>query len=176
MPLDFNRYAYVRGYEGQVANIQDYRHIAGTQEGYVNGTSDYIPFGRVVVRNATDPNSLELPSATGQTPLGVAILNDRFMAKSDDPRVTGFPPNQMIPVLKKGVIYMIAEVALAIGDPLFFRHTVSAAPTDFTAIGRVRNDADTATADAFPAGTFRVTEAAAAGEIVAIHFDLSPVA
>lgn len=176
MPLGFNRYFLEKGFEGQVANIQDYRHIAGTQEEYVNGMSEYLPFGRVVVRDLTDATKLSLPSQTGQTPLGIAIYNDRFMAQSDDPRVTGFPPNQTVPVLKKGVIYMLAETALTVGGALFFRHTVSASPTAFTAIGRVRNNADTATADAFPAGTFRVTENVAAGEIVAVHFDLSPVA
>ena len=165
-------YQFVRGYEGQVANIQDYRHIGGTQETFVNGSTEFLPFGRVVVRNAADPSCLELPSAPGQEALGVAILNDRFMAFQDDPRSTGYPPNQVTPILRKGVIYMVAETALTRGGALFFRHTENAVPSANEALGRVRADADGGNAEAFAAGTFRVTEDVLAGEIVAILFDL----
>ena len=71
---------------------------------------------------------------------------------------------------------MRAEVAMAVGDDVFVRFADSASTTDFTAIGRVRNDDDAGTAEALPAGTFRVTEDVAAGEIFALHLDLSPVA
>lgn len=175
--LGFNQYTLDKAYEGQVANIQDYRHIAGTQEFYINGSeTEYIPFGRIVVRDPSDDSKLMLPNAAGQVPIGVAIYNDRFMSQSDNPRMTGIPPLQTMPVLKKGVIYMLAETNIARGANLFFRHSESTIMGEFDAIGRLRADNNNGNAGILPAGTFRITEDVVAGDVAAVFFDFSPVA
>lgn len=174
MPLGFNTYLRPKGFEGQVANIQAYRFIKGTQEEFTNGSGDYIPFGSLVIRDTTDPTKVTLPEA-GETVIGVAILNDRFMAKTDNPRVTGFPPNETVPVLVKGVIYLVAETAVTRNGNLFVRVADEASPAANDRIGRVRADASGGNAEALTAGTYRVLEAAAAGEIVPVEFDLSPL-
>lgn len=174
-PIGSAKYQLDKAFEGQVANIQDYRHIAGTQELFINGGTTYLPFGRVVVRNGADAGAtLILPSAAGQAPVGISIYNDRFMASTDSPRVTGFPPKQTMAVLKKGVIYMVTETGLTKGaTSLFFRHTLNTVPGVNEAVGRLLGAADAALTTAFAANTFRITETVAAGEVVAIAFDLS---
>ena len=169
MPLGANPYELVRAYEGQVANVNGFRSIVGTFESFVNAFDGYLPFGRLVIRDTVDPTKVNLPAA-GETIIGVAPLNDRFEALTDDPRVTGYPNDETVPVLNEGTVYMIAETAVTRGGALFVRVADSAAPTSLTAIGRVRNDADTGTAEALPVGTFRVLEDAVAGAIVPIKF------
>ena len=173
MPVSAGQYALERAYEGQFVTTTSNRLIIGTADEFVNGslTQDYIPWGRFLVETTPGSGELDLPSATGQTILGVTGFTDIYMRKTDNPVETGIPYQQVISLLKVGRIALVAETDIALGDSLFVRHTDEVAPAAFDARGRVRNDASGGNADALPAGTFKVTHAALAGEIIEVIVD-----
>ena len=186
MVIGANQFDLDRGFEGQIANIQHYNHIRGTQENFRNGTNEFIPFGSMVARiPGGEPGALRIAQA-GDVILGVAILNDRFMAQLDETfgsnsliddggRRTGFPPNQTMPVLAKGVVYLRFEQTVPANTPLFFRTTENAVPGVGERLGRPRLDADGGNAEQVPGNAARLTENAFAGEVAAVEFDITPL-
>lgn len=154
-----------KGFEGSLAHAANGTSIQGTYGEFVNGESVYLPFGRVVVRDATNDFHLKLPSATGQDPVGISYAANAYEKDTDG--TAGIPPQRPVSFVARGTVYCVAEVAIAIGDTVFFRHTVSGSPGAYDGIGRVRTDADTATADAWIGAKF--VSAAAAGGLVAVE-------
>lgn len=99
-----------------------------------------IGFGVGLVQTAVEGQTA-LPSATGFVFEGVSVQTNKPVQNA-----TGeaqYDAGEEITVLRKGRIWVYAEVAVAVNDPVFLRHTVNGAlvPGDF------RNDADTARAD-----------------------------
>lgn len=171
MPVPAAGYRMAEGYEGQVASLQCNTTIKGTQDGYFNSSTEYVPFGSFVVEDSTkDPGSLTLPIA-GAKLLGVAIFNDRFERQAVDS--TGFPPNATIPVMTEGVVYMVAETAINRGDQVFVRHTANATPGQYDRLGRIRNDADGGNAVGIPLTEAKVLDSVQAGELVRLEIRLS---
>ena len=172
MPVSAGAYFMERGYEGQIASLQRHTFTKGTLEEMVNSTDSIIPFGRFVVEKTNGlPGELELPSASGQTLLGIATISDRFERSVDG--TSGYPAKQSMAYLYKGVVWMLAETAMIRGGAVFVRHTASSTPGLHDAIGRIRNDADGNNAD--PLANVKVLENAIAGELVKLELDISPI-
>jgi hypothetical protein len=158
-----------KGYEGQVASIQNYHYIRGTLEGITNGSTSYLPWGRfIVAKPGGEAGEIVLPSATGQKILGVTPFSNRFMRLSKD--VTGYPPKQSAVYVAKGVLFLRAETAMTKGGDVYVRHTANTVPLLHEAIGRPRNNADSAKADKL--NNVRVLDNVAAGEIFRLELDL----
>lgn len=154
------------GQEGQLATGQHFRDIRGTYSELVNGSTVRIPFGRVVVRKpGGQTGELQLPSATGQTIEGVSYFSNTW--EKDENGNAGYPPKAEMAVVKKTVIFMVAEEALAVTDTLYFRHTLNGTPGTYEALGRIRNDADTAKCDVFTGA--KLVRACSAGEVVPVE-------
>jgi hypothetical protein len=163
------QYFQDKGYEGQIASIQNYHYLRGTLEGITNGSSSYLPWGRfIVAKPGGMAGEIDLPSATGQKILGVTPFNDRFMRLSKG--VTGYPPKQAAVYLAKGVIFLRAETAMTGGGDIYVRHTANTVPGQHEAIGRPRNNADGGKADKL--NNARVLDTVVAGEIFRLELDL----
>ena len=84
------------------------------------------------------------PSATGQDFIGITqrrtIVDPLTVLGATD----GIPATDPANVKTSGRIWVHAEVAIALGDGVFFRHTAGGGGS---VVGRFRNDADTASAD-----------------------------
>ncbi|MGL6342717.1 MAG: structural cement protein Gp24 [Waterburya sp.] len=161
-------YAMERGYEGTIYSISLNQEVIGTQDQFVNATGDYLPFGRFVVEGTT-AGDIVLPSAGTQKILGIAPVNDRFMRKAEG--ITGYPPRQLVPVVRKGIVLMRAETALTRGGAVFVRHTLNAVAGTWEAKGRVRNNDDTG--KAVQISNARILDTVSAGEIFRLEIDLA---
>lgn len=120
-----------------------------------------IPFGRYVVRGASDAVA-KLPTATGQVTgsgLGFAL---RDMAKEPNAAL-GYNALQMVEIGTFGFFWVYCETAAAFGGSVFARFTTA---TDGSDLGQVRNDADTNKAVAIPNARFEQTISAAGLVIV----------
>ena len=155
-----------RGVEGGIPNSRSNCHIGGTQGEYVNGeTTDRLPYGRFVQEGANDGEFLNL-SGAGNTIAGITVFNEAY--EKDENGLAGVPPQEPVSLMEDGELYLIAEVAVSKNDPVFTRHTVNASPGEFDDIGRVRNDADGANADAVPTARFK--ESVSAGKLVRVYY------
>lgn len=140
MPQTNYDYISVRPFrEGQLASA-----TPKVSRGILNETGAIIPFGRVITLDGTTRKA-QLPSATGQTVLGISwlvqIYENELNANSD----SGFPDGVMFDYLVQGEIAVYVEEDIALGDPVYFRHTANGAGKAI--VGRFRNDADTNTCD-----------------------------
>lgn len=98
-----------------------------------------IGFGLAVVQG-TDPEvQAKLSTATGGTFAGVTLHQHALQDETAD----GFVEDEVMTVLKKGRVWVQTNVAVAIGDPVYFVHSGAD-------VGKFRND-NTA-ADAISAG------------------------
>lgn len=113
-----------------------------------------LPFGLAAIRGTAD-NQAILPSATGGSFLGVTEYTTAWAADAAD--VHQYEQYREANILTFGRVWVICEDGCSPGDAAFFRHTAGAGGT---VIGSFRTDADTATADAVPGGTFETTAAA----------------
>lgn len=123
-----------------------------------NVASQFIPFGRVVVAREgadADEQSAMLPSAASQTPKGVSEMVATAIDATNGP---GIAPFTMFSALYEGDIWVESEVAVDKDDDVYFRHTANGA---LSALGKVRNDADTANADQLTGAKFLRTTTAA---------------
>lgn len=175
MPISAAAYSMDRAYPGQILSLQRYSFTKGTLEEITNGSeTDYLPYGRFVVRKAGgNAGDIELPSSAGQALLGVTPFSDTDEKLLDG--TSGYPPKTAAAYLYKGVIAVTAETAMTADGPIFVRHTVSGAPGAFDGFGLVRADADSATADQLLATEGRILKDCAAGEICEIELDISPI-
>lgn len=141
-----------RGYEGDL-----YDTSVEQVDTAINVSSGVIPFGFGLVwpGTTTKENGLVLPSATGFTFAGIAVLTNTFEKRSSiDPNFNsispaglfGYPSLREMGYLKRGKIIVYAEQAVNPKLPVFLRHTVGTVAT-VNLPGRWRTDADTAKAD-----------------------------
>jgi len=79
----------------------------------------------------------------------------------------GIAVKDSLSVIRRGRVYMVTEQAVTPADKVFYRFAAGAGGA---AIGRVRKDADTATAEEFAGAAFMGS--AGAGEIVAVEVNI----
>lgn len=169
MPISAARYSMDTAYEGQIASLQNYTHIKGIQDGIVNSQASVLPFGRFVIEKPSgEAGEIQLPSATGQTLIGVVPFQDRF--EKDIDGNSGIPAGQTAGVMVKGIVWVRAEDAMSRGADVYVRHTANVTPGTFEAIGRIRSDADTANADAVT--NVKLLDNVVAGGLARLELDL----
>lgn len=122
-----------------------------------------VAFG-VGLAATTTAGQAEVPTATSFVFEGISVQTNKVTLNATGEAL--YQAGEEITVLKKGRIWVYTEVAIAVGDAVFLRHTVNAAlvPGDF------RNDADTARADAITNARF-VTATTGAG-LVQVEINL----
>jgi hypothetical protein len=109
-----------------------------------NGTGAIIPFGRAVVRRAAGGgDSAQLPSGAGQSLMGFSIREHTVVPPLDAGQM-GIKTLGIGNALELGLIVVESEEDLVDGDQVYFRHTANGA---LNVMGRIRNDADSATCD-----------------------------
>lgn len=108
---------------------------------YLNEEASGIGFGLGVVQGTAD-NQFKVPAATGFSLLGVTVHSHAY-DNQDLSGALGIPVKGEASVLMRGRIWVKPEVAIALGDDVFVRHTAGVGEV----LGSFRNDADTADAD-----------------------------
>ena len=128
-----------------------------------------IRFGQAVVAGTNLDRQVLTPSVTGQTFRGISIaiwqLEQQLTGYPTDSSGS-YPAKAVVPVLRRGAIWVRVNQDVDIDDPVYFVHT----NVDPTLIGNFRKDADTANADLVPTGVFR--KAAKAGELAVVEINL----
>lgn len=116
----------------------------GTQHGQVpesgyNTVAAGMKPGRLVVQKAATVKGLEHPNAAGEI-TGPRILGVTIYVASREPDPDGYmwAVNEMVPYLRKGYIWVLAEDAVTAGVAAFVRHVAGAGEE----LGRFRSDAD----------------------------------
>lgn len=156
-------------FEGQVADSSIGTEIAST---YLASGST-ASAGRLFVRSSSDTLG-KLPASAAEclVPLGVSIYD-----ASKAPGLYGatLPTGQTfgtpVPVLRKGRIWVTAEVNVTQGQPVFSRHTANGL---LTTLGGFRNDADPVLGvdTASQLGDARWVTSALAGALAVIEINL----
>jgi hypothetical protein len=137
-------------HEGMIADVGMDNTV---YTGVVNDTNGAVLFGRFVrILTAGNPPTVELPNATGEVTgdSGFGIVVAEKTLEGPGGTFAGHPDGAVIPVLRKGRIWVKSEDAVAAApQPAFVRFTADANP-----IGGFRTDADTAEAVALPGARF----------------------
>jgi hypothetical protein len=144
------------GFEGQIVDLQ-LKNITSK----VVEVSTGIPFGRAVVRGTGD-NGIVLPSSATDAFIGLSVMTTDGVESVDG--VHQYEYQREANVLDVGIMYLYTETSVVPGDPVFFRYTAKTAPLDI--VGRVRKDADTASAKQIIGATFEST--GVAGDLVKV--------
>jgi hypothetical protein len=120
------------GREGSLADLQAY-----VSRSYVNQHTAAIPYGSFAMIDTTagrDPLAV-MPAAGAATLariVGIAVDSNTYegtgtYTKTPSPLAAdgryGYPPNQMVNVLSKGVIWVYACEAVTFASPVHFFHT-----------------------------------------------------
>lgn len=121
-----------------------------------------MPFGRVMVwKVASGAESCDLPTLTTDLSsgrqLGIGVWDP---AKEPNPAL-GYNAGQMVQIVRRGYVWMLCETAAQEGDNCFVRFALVSGTGSAPAIGKVRNNVDTADAVAVPGIRFASTIAAA---------------
>jgi hypothetical protein len=144
-------------------------------EAHVNAQGAAVPAGRFVKRGAT-PGLFVLPSASGHVTGGDALgfiihqgmhLNPNGI--SNDGR-SDIQDKESAPIMREGAIWLKCETAFVAGNKPFVRFTVGATPD--LAVGRIRNDADTAKAVELQFARFE--NSGSAGAFALVRFSVRP--
>lgn len=131
----------------------------------VGTTNASIAGGLFVCRDTTD-DTCKLPSATGMvtaTGMGFVMHDVAKQPQASDGGVLENVTGQMVGVMQFGTMYVVSEVAVNYGDPVFVRFAAGTG----TQLGACLKSADTATAVALPGARFIQT--IAAGGLVEIE-------
>lgn len=115
--------------------------------------------GLFVTRDAAD-GACKVPVTTGEVTasgIGFTIMNPSREPSSDG-ATTDFPALKGVSVIRRGKVWVLTEGAMTYGQAPFVRF---AAGGGGSVLGKVRTDADTATAVAAPGWTCLTTLAAA---------------
>lgn len=116
-----------------------------------------------------------MPSADGQTFLGVTTIQDVWEKNADG--TSGIPSKYPAHYLVKGIVWVRAEVAMSRGDAVFVRYAMKGTPGAYDAIGRIRDDVDdvSSTEHADAISNVRLLDDVAAGGLARLELDLSPL-
>lgn len=125
-----------------------------------------IPFGRVVCYDSRlGDDFCRLPrlstDLSGNLALGIAHRDS-----SKAPNANGYADGSIIPILRKGRVWMIAEDAVSAGGAVYVRYSAGAGEYQ----GAVRSDADGS--DAAVLSGARFYSSAGAGELVIVELNL----
>ena len=104
-----------QAFEGMIADAATPPDILSR----ANEESAIVPFGLAVVPGTDGGKQFALPSATGQTVLGVLAHRHQ----RDDVNAAGLAEGETGDILKRGRIWVVTEVAVTVDDPVYFRHT-----------------------------------------------------
>lgn len=137
-----------------------------------------IPFGAFVVQSAapklpgtasaSSAATAKLPAASGDNfGGGGVVLHSHWYDKRLQLGTTGVKPGNLLTVVRRGRIWVNAELAVAVTDAVYARYTASGGNVP----GNFRNDADTAKALRLYGCRF-ITETTAAG-LVVLEIDLN---
>ncbi|HSN27178.1 MAG TPA: hypothetical protein VLT45_12860 [Kofleriaceae bacterium] len=136
-------------------------------------TATGVSAGRFCAQGTAD-NQCVLPGAstdiTGPAALGFAIY-DPSKPTNWPPSATtvAYPQGQACPLLRKGRIWVVTEQAVTPADPVYVRYAAGS----FSVLGRVRKDADTASAAALGTGVAKFcTTQATIGGLVLVEINL----
>jgi hypothetical protein len=100
-------------YEGMIANSEDHTIVSKQVE-----TSPGIGFGKVAVVGTTDD---QVRVATAGRPFSGLTCSDHQQGNTGGGAAADvFPQYSTCPVMKKGVLWVLASVAVAVGDPVYF--------------------------------------------------------
>ena len=157
--MPFTDYGYYSNapvpYEGSIASsgvleVRALRNILSTP----------LAYGRAVVHSVlsgANDNDAQLPTATGQLLLGISKFVGIDSYFVDAQGNVGIRPNAAFDAIWKGNIGVFVETAVALDDPVYFRHTPNGANV---ALGRFRNTADSASTGTGATGTVTLTAGA----------------
>jgi len=115
-----------------------------------------ITFGRWVARTSGDetPRAV-LPTTAGEIAwdvgLGIALSDVTLEGPAAGATALGWATDSVLRYLRHGHVWVLAEVAVAYGDPVFVRHVAAGGEE----LGRFRNDADAGDATQLPGAFFR---------------------
>lgn len=141
--------AHGAAFEGQIVDLQLKNITSKTCE------SSDIAFGRAVVRGTGDDQCV-LPSATGQSFLGVTVHTTDGVEQADGDHL--YEQYREANIIDFGGIWVYTEQSVVPGDAVYFRHTADTAPLDI--VGRFRKDASGGDADLIVGASFETTTAA----------------
>lgn len=159
----------VAGYSGQLALSHPYESVSK-----VVGGSAAIAAGLFVVRGTDLDREAVVPAATtditGGKALGFALwkgmhINPSTITNTDR---GSYQPDETMPVVKRGYIWVRCETVFVAGTKVFVRFTVNGDNVP----GGVRNDADTDKAVALPDARFENSGSAAG--LALIRFNVEP--
>jgi hypothetical protein len=121
-----------------------------------------MPAGVFVTRDAAD-DAVKVPAAAGDvTTTGCGFVKHDMAKERQQSQTVDFPAKNGVTVMRRGRMWVLSETASTFGAQVFVRITASGGNTQ---LGKVRNDADTATATALPGCRFIRTLAAGLTEI-----------
>lgn len=162
--LTYNYISDKKGNEGQIASEYNYLRNATNNSGAV------LPYGRAVVYTGVG-DEIEVVSAAGQDIAGISVWSSIYEDALDAQGNSGYPDHRSVVVMARGEIFVIVETAVALADPVYFRHTANGAGK--LVLGRFRNDDDAASGTVELLANARWTQAAAAGEIAKLSINLA---
>lgn len=120
-----------------------------------------IPFGRFVVfKTASGAESCDLPTLTTDVTAGRQLGFALWDPAKEPNAALGYSAGQMVQVMRRGYCWMNCETACVEGAAVFVRFALVTGSGNTPALGKVRQDADTADAVALPGAVFRGTLAA----------------
>ena len=171
----------VVGHEGMIADLQAY-----VSRSFRNQSGAAIPFG-VLVATDNDPtsnNPLAVQIATGATLIqGLAVSSLTMEGVSGGSAYTpvptpvysdgriGYPDKETINVVSKGVVWVYATEAVALGDAVRFWDTENTGTVAGSFLGRFCKTASTTKTTAITAGARWLSETTAAG-LVLLEIDI----
>jgi len=126
-----------KAYEGMLASLNDQK-VRGTIPKLVTSGTVYV--GRAATFHATDKSLIKLPGASTEVFAGIVFPNnlqsatfEANLARSESPSTFAgwaIASGEPVGVMTEGDIWVWTEVAVAINDPVYFRHTAGTAPND----------------------------------------------
>lgn len=150
-------------YEGKLATYEPAIVLTG-----LNKSAAVIAFGKGVVRGSADGQVI-LPTATGQTFMGIAVETNTIEKRPDysidAAGKMGWPVNYDMSFCRRGVIVVPVDSDCVQGGAVYCIHTASAGQTP----GHFRKDANTDKADLVPNAVFWKTLGAAGIGLIRIN-------
>lgn len=134
-----------------------------------NQTAAVLPYGALLVVDSS--GVVQLPSATGQKPVGVCIRRDIREFAEDANNRAGYPADaRAFEYLESGDVAVYMETAFDPTSAVFFRHTANGAGKDVIGRFRVDNDGASGTVDQLLGVS--IQNSGAAGELALLTLNL----
>lgn len=175
MPLDTLSYAeQSRAFAGMKTDTRE----GDVVESYIQGeASAEIPFGAVVAEgtasttDGTPDKAIQM--VNGSSVVAGVLLHSHAYDRESQLGTTGLKPQNLMSVMKRGQVYALLEGTCTKGGAVFVRHSTGAGGS---VKGRVRADADTATAVLCRGLSFGETKASNGDGLVKLNVHLDDVA